>query len=191
MVVEELIRRAPDAFPGVDRVGYTGGSGPQTFGKTPAIALSADRAYIGTADAFEIEVYSLEGELLRRIRRQYEVMPVTDDDVERYIDAQTADLAPERARERAIWIRDQPMPGSFPAYERFLLDAEGNLWVEIYQPPGRERRSWSVFDGGGVWLGDVDVPPTFEATDIGADGTLGVFRNELDEQSVRQYRIER
>ena len=112
-------------------------------------------------------------------------------DLDAYVEEDPdSDLAEEiRYYERTM--PELPLPESYPAYSRFLIGARGSLWVENYQPFGRGEHLWSVFAADGVWLGEVEVPPTFQITDIGEDYVLGVFLDELDEQSIRMYGLSR
>ena len=88
-------------------------------------------------------------------------------------------------------FEESPIPRNLPAYRRFVLDADDNLWVEHYRVLGLGPRLWSVFSPDGAWLGEVEVPDRFDVTDVGADYVLGVWRDELDEQSVRKYTLTR
>jgi len=185
---EGFVLRDLGGFAGVERIGSGRGSAPHPLGKTPAFALGVDRAYIGTADTFEIEVRSLDGTLLRKMRRPSDDLTITGADIERYIEVLSEDLeAAEEVRSLRVEVNTMPMPETFPAYTRFVLDATDHLWVENYRKPGEERVLWSVFDPQSEWLGEVEVPPRLEVSEIGADYVLGVFRDELDEQSVRLY----
>lgn len=180
-------------FPGVDRLGLSLGSIPHPLGKTPAKALGEGHAYIGTADEFEIEVRSLEGELVRGVRRSVEPGAITGDHIERHLEFAARDDSRDAEELSRYGFDAENSPATFPAYSRFLLDTSGHLWVENYRMPWEEAelRRWSVFDPEGVWLGDVEVPPTFEITDIGDDHVLGVFRDELEQESVRLYPLSR
>jgi len=81
------------------------------------------------------------------------------------------------------------LPDTLPAYSRFVVDATDHLWVEHYRYLARDPHLWSIFAPDGTWLGEVEVPGTFDVTDIGRDYVLGVYRDALDEQSVRLYRL--
>jgi hypothetical protein len=72
-----------------------------------------------------------------------------------------------------------------------MADPDGNLWVLAYTRPGDERRSWTVFAPEGRALGTVETPPGLRIMEIGADYVLGVWRDDLDVEHVRMYRLDR
>lgn len=179
-------------FPGVDRARSGSGTGPRLLARKTALALTNERAYIGTADEFEIQVWSLDGTLQQRWRR---AGVDTSLDPGR-IDALIAEEGPDSSfRQELDYFRrtfeEPPLPEHLPAYRRFLLDATDHLWVEHYRPLNRGPRLWSIFAPDGAWLGDIEVPETFDVTDAGEDYVLGVYRDELDEQSIRMYGLVR
>jgi len=158
------------------------------------VAASQDDA--GAAEAATHELIRLE----RIVRRDpLRDLTVTNADRE-------AHFARERARfeqmaaqipdmDRAAMERymlQQRFPERIPAHaNRMYADPAGNLWLQEYDidsTPGRATR-WSVFDPDGRWLGIVDMPEGFTVNEIGTDYVLGVWRDELDVQYVRMYRL--
>lgn len=191
--IEGNVLRDFGEFPGVDRARFeSGGSGPRLLGKKTALALAGDRAYIGTADEFEIQVWSLDGTLQERWRRA--AIDLSLDQAQ--IDAFIAEEGPDSSFQRQLdyfrlTFEEPPLPETLPAYRRFLLDATDHLWVDHYRLLHRGPRLWSIFAPDGAWLGEVEVPETFDVTDVGEDYVLGVYSDELDEQSIRMYGLVR
>jgi len=201
--IDGAIVRDFGEFPGVDA--YPGGRMPRALGKYTVLALTGERAFIGTADEFEIQVWSLEGTLQERWSRPAGDLGFDDEDFEAFFDEEPSDFQQGRAvellrmglnegrsagrgAEAEAAVRDV-LPETLPAYSRFLVDATDHLWVEHYRYLARDPHLWSIFAPDGTWLGEVEVPGTFDVTDIGRDYVLGVYRDELDEQSVRMYRL--
>jgi hypothetical protein len=179
-------------FPGTDRSRTEGGSGPRLLSRKTALALAADRAYIGTADEFEIQVFSLDGTLQQSWRRT----PFDTTLDPSRIEALVAEEGPDSSFARQLdyyrrTFEEPPLPETLPAYRRFLLDAADHLWVEHYRPLNRGPRLWSIFAPDGAWLGELEVPEAFDVTDVGEDYVLGVWSDELDEQSIRMYGLVR
>ena len=50
-------------------------------------------------------------------------------------------------------------------------------------------RGWGLFDVDGRWLGSLSLPPRFRLTDVEEDRILGVWRDELDVERVREYQL--
>jgi hypothetical protein len=77
-----------------------------------------------------------------------------------------------------------------PAYGSLVLDHRGNLWVE-QTPPDRnpaDAVDFLVFDPSGTLLGGVEVPLQ-QVLEIGDDYVLGVHRDALGVEYVRQHRL--
>jgi len=147
--------------------------------------------YVGTAADWTIDVYGPDLRLRRRIRRLVEPRPVTDADAAAYVEERvsvTRDPARRQAMERSFAGRAQRT--HVPAYDMtMLVDAEGNLWVRSFPMPGQTEQSWSVFDGEGRYLGDVDVPASLQILTIERDHVLAVHRDELDVQRLQLLRL--
>ena len=165
-------------------------SGPHPYGKQTALALSDDRAYIGTADEHEILEYTLGGTLVRRIRWQGDDLRLDSAEIDRFKDWAPAAEGEERGV-RGDDIKILEFPERMPAYTDILLDPAGNLWVRGFAPPGVRRETWTVLSPDGVWLGSMSVNERFTVTEVGADYVLGVYRDELDTEFVRRYRLNR
>ncbi len=178
-------------FPGPELFEFNGRTSRHPFGRTISHALGSDRVYVGTADEFEIQVWSLDASLVRRIRRPSDDAAVSRTDFDRYVELESAATSPDRLEEFRLRTNAMPVPDTFPAYEGFVLDAQENLWVRHFPRPGEAGVSWSVFDPTGVWLGELTLPARLWVTEIGDDYVLGMFRDELGDQSVRRYRLQR
>jgi hypothetical protein len=165
---------------------------PRLLGKKTALALARDRAYIGTADEFEIQVWSLDGTLQQRWRRAALDLLLSPEQTNALLAEEATDSQFGRSlRDFRRTIEEPPLPEMLPAYRRFLLDATGHLWVEHYRPLNRGPRLWSIFAPDGSWLGELEVPASFDITEVGEDYVLGVYSDELDEQSIRMYGLVR
>ena len=158
------------------------------FGREFGVVASADAWYYGSMDRFEIEEYSPEGDLRRIFRREVENRPVTPE-----LEGELRDWALERYGRMPApvldWIMSMPVPETMPAHGTDLAtDDDGNLWVSEYKLP-TEQTSWAVFNPEGRFLGVVDTPANGFVTHIGSDFVLGVWRDELDVEQVRMYRL--
>jgi hypothetical protein len=160
------------------------------FGRSPVAAAFADAFYFGPSDSYEIARYDGSGELQRVIRRTHQLLDVTPEDIEHWIDERLTDVDDEN--QRIFWgqlYADMPFPQTMPAYQRLVIDDDGDLWVEEYQRPGDERPHWTVFDAQGVMLGEVETPARFRVYQIGSDFVLGRSTDELDVERVQLYKL--
>ena len=54
--------------------------------------------------------------------------------------------------------RSAELPDTFPFFENFQVDTEGNLWVQRYEPPwSEEDYQWGVFNPAGVQIASVSL----------------------------------
>jgi len=72
-----------------------------------------------------------------------------------------------------------PFPETIPPYSNFVVDVEGNLWVEDYQRPWDDQPLWAVLSREGAWLGLVYTPPGFKIFQVGSNFVLGRWEDEL------------
>jgi hypothetical protein len=108
---------------------------------------------------YAIEVYDRRGELIRKIQRSYDPVPLSHQEAEefraRYKDAPSM---------RKV-IEGMPMPNVKPITTRMLIDDKGNLWVETHEEKEEEGqiiKAYDFFNADGfyeakVWL---DKDPT-------------------------------
>jgi hypothetical protein len=69
------------------------------------------------------------------------------------------------------------------------VDSEGNVWVRQYATGLSQSRTWTVFDGAGVWLGEIDLPDGLRVTQIGSSFVLGVATDELGVEYVNLHAL--
>lgn len=167
------------------------------FGRGPHFDVHGRRAYVGVSDRYEVRVYTPDAGLQRVIRRVGDPVPVTEADVDRYVEDRALDALdpgeredPAAMRQLKEAFRDRHRAETFPAFDAVLADDVGNLWVREHDRPGAEGpRRWSVFDADGRLLGTVETPRGLKVFQIGRDFVLGRARDELDIELVRLYTL--
>jgi hypothetical protein len=107
---------------------------------------SSERIYIGNSDrAYEILVFDLGGRLIRKIRKEFAPVPVTDAYRERYL------------KDYLAYMPDYAKKIYFPEYwhpfHAFFPDEEGRLFVMTYETcePGKAF-VYEVFDRDGRFI---------------------------------------
>lgn len=164
------------------------GSGPHPFGRAVVFSLDSVRVFVGRSERLQVEVRDLGGRLLRILRGPDLDLSVTPSLVQGYLEAEMS-RADSILRDRLI-ENEMRSPPTVPAYQAFLNDPLGNLWVARFDRWSDERR-WGVFDPAGRFLGHVSVPPRFALFSIGVDAVYGVSRSDLGVESVEVYRLRR
>ncbi len=164
------------------------------FGRVPIATVSPRYFYFSDQSRYEIEVYEDSGALVRLIRLEQEPVAVTPEDGERYIQDMVEGSAgdnPEQASAIRAFLRDLPLPETFPPHGELRGDYADGLWVQDFQRPGAENRAWNVFDDTGVLVGRVTLPERFNPLQIEADYILGLGWDEMGVEYVRLYDLAR
>lgn len=161
------------------------------FGRQSALAVAGATFYFGTAETYQIGVYSESGRLESLIRRAVPPRRVTSKDMDAII-RRAESHAPDAAARRALAadFRNAPHAPVKPAYSSFRLDALGDLWVGHYLWAGSSTR-WTVFGPRGRMLGDVTVPPRFRIYQIGPHYVLGMRLDSLGVERVVVYALKK
>ncbi len=178
--------------PGSERLSSAGGSRPHPLGKEAVIAVGRDRAYIGTADSFAIEVIDFTGRTVGWINRPQAELRTTDVDIARY---RLLDTLGKSSEDIAYALREWQtftFPPTVPAYTALVVDRLDNLWVREFPRSADNVVRWSVFDPTGADIGTVDLPATLSVDDIGRDYLVGIDTRLVDgSQRVVMYRLRR
>ena len=167
---------------------------PVAFSSATHVAAAGDRLYIGVSDTYEIDVYSPAGRLERLIRRRYAPRLVTDADVEatraRMREAMaSANQNNPIAKQMAESYANMEAADTMPAYSRFLVDDDRNLWVQDYAGPTDSVAHWNVFDPDGRWLGTVTMRTKLLISQIGSDYVLGRMTDDAEVEHVLVYTL--
>lgn len=118
---------------------YVNGTPPVLLGKA-----SRDRISIGNSErGYEILVFDLEGRLVRKIRKEYGPVPVTDEYKRTYL-KDYLEFMPDYAKK--IFF-----PEHWHAFHAFFPDEEGRLFVMTYESGSRAGEYvYDVFNRDGV-----------------------------------------
>lgn len=162
------------------------------FAKTPQGTVSPNYFFFSAQDQYQVEAYDPSGKLVRLIRLEVEPIPVTTADGERHIESIVEQVgSPEQEAGIRAQLGSLPLPDVFPPHGRLIADGMDFLWVEDFQRPGHENRSWNIFDPEGALVGRVALPERFNPTEIGADYVLGLGWDEMNVEYVKMYGLAR
>ena len=120
---------------------------------------AAGRIFAGNSDrGYEILVFDLEGRLLRKIRKQYTPVPVSED-----YKKKTLKMYKDMMSDYAAKIF---FPENWHPFQSFLADDEGRLLVMTYEPGGAPGEFlFDVFDQNGVFTSRLNlsvVAPSYD-----------------------------
>jgi hypothetical protein len=169
---------------------------PPFFAHTTFATAWRDRAIWAATDSFEIRIHTRDGRLISLVRRPHTPRAVTEADVTPLIEQRAVAIRDEATRASVRRILGNLPRGTFPAFGALAdlgpslqVDSEGNLWVAEFAMAGEARNIRAVFDSSGSWLGAVTLPSGFAPRHIGSDFVLGRWRDSLDVEHVRLYRL--
>jgi hypothetical protein len=166
----------------------TGTDRPRPLGKRTSVAVHDGRIFVGTGDAFEIEVFSVDGEHVGPIRDTVTRVELTGERLDTYVDHQVSLVEDDRRRAVRRFFEGLEYPDRAPAHLDLVAGDDGHLWVEEFHLPG-EPATRRVYRPAGGRVASVEMPRGFTLMAAGADFVLGVWRDELDVDHVRMYRI--
>lgn len=171
--------------------GSPAGSSPHPFGRSMSVALGPERAYLGDASGYLVEVYDLEGTRLPDITWEGPDLSLGPEDFDGLLERMIADAAPsDQPAVRRRW-RDLPVLERYPAYDMLVTDVAGNLWVRHFPHVDADSADWIVFDPEGTRLGGLSLPLRATLLDAGPGWVLLSELDELDVATVRLYGVDR
>ena len=161
------------------------------FARTASAAIRGGGVIVGDQERFQLDVYGARGTLERSMRLPGRDLSISRADVDRLIEEE---IERRPAPERAGFRRDLEaidVPPTRPAFGDLLVDDAGCVWAAEYARWPRFPAAWTVLDPDGRWLGTVTMPERFRPLHVGVDWVLGIWRDELDVERVRLYRLAR
>jgi hypothetical protein len=145
------------------------------------VLVDEDRVLVGTGERFEVTVFDGAGDVVVSLESTAVPMPATPEYVGQVYPPRWARLLAENL----------PQGHLLPATRGILVDSEGLVWVE-HHPGDLQRPSrWIVFGATGAVAAEATVPAGLQLLEVGADYVLGVWRDDLDVESVRKHALTR
>jgi hypothetical protein len=158
------------------------------------------------SDAFRISLHDASGNLTRVVTVPVERQPVTQADIDFFIET-VERLASEQGappQQIEIILSTFNFADHFPAFLQMMPGPAGSLWVQRIQVPTQmsedERATWNpqldigasewdILDSEGRYLGVIDMPHRFQPVTFEGDLVYGIWRDEFDVQYVRVMRV--
>lgn len=102
--------------------------------------------YIGNTETdYEIQIYDLEGNLLRKIRREYQPVPISEEDMEKI--KKRTERYPEEIRKKVY------IPKHMPPFQDIFTDDMGKLFVKTYEQGEKLEFVYDIYNPEGIFIG--------------------------------------
>jgi hypothetical protein len=168
--------------------------------------IGGDGLCIAVNDIFRLNMYDAGGVLDRIVTLPVERKPVTDADIESFMQTVERLLNEQGLPPETIEIVKSTFNFAdyFPAFLQMMPGPNGSLWVQRVQEPtgmtAEEREAWNplldlgasewdILDAEGRYLGMLDMPHRFQPVTFEGDLMYGIWRDEFDVQYVRVMKI--
>ena len=155
-------------------------------------------AVVASNDSYEVGAYGADGSLMRIVRLDHDVIPVTSAHRDAYVERQALAADPggvtaETPGQLRDFYRDVPLPETHPAFVTAMADALNHLWIQEYNLPGEGGTNslWTVFDPEGRVLGFMETPAGLRIHEVGEDYILGRATDDLGVEYVQVWSLSR
>lgn len=161
------------------------------FTPSPTQAILGSCLVVADAESWDLTIFSSSGSPVRAVSNTWTRPRVTGEATESWRTA-LLDAVPAEARSIVEpTFRRIGMPEFIPAVHDLVVDAFGYIWMQRFTPPFGLGKEWLVFRPDGVFAGGITTPVPLMILEIGEREILAVARNELDEELVRVYELQR
>lgn len=148
-----------------------------------------DGFLVSLSDQPRVDVYGSGGDLLRSMRLPESKLLVSITDVQSAREGLLVNVPEEMHAIFRELLAGVPIPPTWPAIGGLVVDDEGRVWVQQYRSEDEAEQTWHVFTLDGAYVDEVSTPGRFAPRAIRDDLVAGIWRDELDVESVRIYRI--
>ena len=157
-------------------------------------------------DVFRLSMFDALGTLNRIVTVPVERKPVTEADIEFFMETVDRLLKEQGVPPAQAEIVKSTFNFAefFPAFLQMMPGPNRSLWVQRVQEPtgmtAEERENWNplldlgaskwdILDAEGRYLGVLDLPHRFQPVTFEGDLVYGIWRDEFDVQYVRVMRV--
>jgi hypothetical protein len=138
------------------------------------VVNAKDQIVYGYPTSYEFKIYSIDGKLIKKIRRKYIPLEITDEDRER-----AKGLPPAI---RAV------IPKYHSPYWSFIVDDECRIYAFTWEKSSDgKRRMFDVFDEQGKYIARIPLPS--RSLVIKRDRLYSVEEDEEGYQCLKRYKV--
>lgn len=175
------------------------------FGRSTMAATAGANVVVGTNDSLRLALHASDGSIRRAATLPWTSTPVDDEWVEierqrrfdaeyegifmRFLRQSVPDAHARRLESLESWKQMLPTRRTLPAFSDLRADADGNIWVAQYPPPGASERTWIVLDTRLQPVARIELPLNLEILHLRSDRLVTRTKGELGRQTVAVYPI--
>jgi len=125
-----------------------------------AYSLAKRHIFVGNDDEdYEIWIYDLEGNLIRKIRKDYKKVPISKEFIEELMKV----LENDSFRRKMTYF-----PESFPPYQAFFTDDRDRLFIMTYEKgDDSDEYTFDIFNSDGLFIGRKNLKVFFNPVEEG------------------------
>ncbi|MGD8866385.1 MAG: hypothetical protein PVI01_02125 [Gemmatimonadales bacterium] len=181
-IVDTLALFLPSSWRRIEDAGGRSSFAKPRLAPTPRLSARPGVAALALGAQYMIEIRNPAGQLVRRVARQYDNVPVTPEIRDSVLDelSKAPDAMPREALELV------PFAPVIPAVESLVMDDRGRLWVDVF---AREVTRRDVFDAEGQFLGPLYLPQPIKLEDVSNDRACGLAAEPSGQSAVFCYRV--
>lgn len=162
---------------------------PLPYAHHTHVTWNDKRIFVGETERSEITVLRYDGTVERSIRWVDERPLVSSGDRSAFADSVMERVRPNRRADLARWLTAVSYPDTKPWFRDLQSDRAGRVWVRSWIRSARADDRWLVFDTTGQIVAIAMIPSDLTVLEIGGDYLLSVWKDELDVEFVRRYRL--
>lgn len=180
------------------------GGGPEPLSPRSVVVSDGTHLYFGDTLEPVIRRTSAPGIADGEIAWEPTEGPAVRDALDRVIDQAVSEAPADEASATRARNEAAPVPDELSVFWDFLVDPEGFVWIQPYDPlahafalGGRyvggvgSGGTWSVLTTEGQRAGSIEVPDGLELTQVTAMAVVAIRRDEFGVESVHVHRIRR
>jgi len=129
--------------------GFVGGARVNVIPTLVHWAKSSRYVYTGNTDEYEIRVFDFNGMLVRKIRKKFKAVLLSEEDKEEY--KTLMQKYPPDIKESFF------IPDEYPPFRRIVPHEEEWLFVQTYDKQSDGGYACDIFDSEGVFIGRIEL----------------------------------
>jgi hypothetical protein len=159
------------------------------FARPASVTLVPEGIALTNGSNASILIVDTTGAVAAEIALPIDVIDVSRDEFDSEIDRRLAGMDAARRETFAEFYADMPRPEHRTPIQRILTDRLGLIWVELEGDSALQE--WLVVDAAGRIHARASTPADLLVTDIGEDYIVGLWRDDMEVEFVRAYRLDR